>query len=403
MLDIQVNLAAQRKPLPDPDTLQFGKTFTDHMFLMNYDAGQGWHDPRVVPYGPLSMEPSCMVFHYAQEIFEGLKAYRTPEGKVQLFRPVENARRLNSSCQRLCIPEIPEEDFVQAVKALVKVDEAWVPNKVGTSLYIRPFIIATDCSLGVHASHSYLFAIICSPVGAYYPEGINPVKIYVESEDVRAVRGGTGYTKCGGNYAASIRAGERAEAHGYSQVLWLDGVHRKYIEEVGAMNVLFKVNGTVITPQLTGSVLPGITRKSCLELLHDWGIPVEERLVTAQELFDAAKAGTLEEAWGTGTAAVVSPIGLLAWEDQKVEVAVRHPHRHPVGHRSRHPRLGGSRRISYKKGAAPGVQRPVCLKSMGVMEKVCPSIAFLVYACQPGGDAPRWGFLLFGQKKPKPA
>ena len=321
MLDIQVNLAATRKPLPDPDTLQFGKVFTDHMFLMNYDAGQGWHDPRVVPYGPLSMEPSCMVFHYAQEIFEGMKAYRTPEGKVQLFRPVENARRLNSSCQRLCIPEIPEEDFVQAVKALVKVDEAWVPNKLGTSLYIRPFIIATDCSLGVHASHSYLFAIICCPVGAYYPEGINPVKIYVENEDVRAVRGGTGYTKCGGNYAASIRAGERAEAQGYSQVLWLDGVHRKYIEEVGAMNVLFKVNGTVITPQLTGSVLPGITRKSCLELLRDWGIPVEERLVTAQELFDAAKAGTLEEAWGTGTAAVVSPIGLLAWEDQKVEVS----------------------------------------------------------------------------------
>ncbi len=375
MLDIQVNLAAQRKPLPDPDTLQFGKTFTDHMFLMNYDAGQGWHDPRVVPYGPLSMEPSCMVFHYAQEIFEGLKAYRTPEGKVQLFRPVENARRLNSSCQRLCIPEIPEEDFVQAVKALVKVDEAWVPNKVGTSLYIRPFIIATDCSLGVHASHSYLFAIICCPVGAYYPEGINPVKIYVESEDVRAVRGGTGYTKCGGNYAASIRAGERAEAQGYSQVLWLDGVHRKYIEEVGAMNVLFKVNGTVITPQLTGSVLPGITRKSCLELLHDWGIPVEERLVTAQELFDAAKAGTLEEAGHPGRGLghrhrrrglPHRPAGLGGPEGggQRRQhrppdpEAVRHPHRHPVGHRSRHPRLGGSRRISEKKGDAPGVQRP---------------------------------------------
>ena len=257
MLDIQVNLAATRKPLPDPDTLQFGKVFTDHMFLMNYDAGQGWHDPRVVPYGPLSMEPSCMVFHYAQEIFEGMKAYRTPEGKVQLFRPVENARRLNSSCQRLCIPEIPEEDFVQAVKALVKVDEAWVPNKLGTSLYIRPFIIATDCSLGVHASHSYLFAIICCPVGAYYPEGINPVKIYVENEDVRAVRGGTGYTKCGGNYAASIRAGERAEENGYAQVLWLDGVHRKYIEEVGSMNVMFQIGDTVVTPELTGSVLPG--------------------------------------------------------------------------------------------------------------------------------------------------
>lgn len=321
MLDVKISRAAQLKPHPDPDTLVFGKTFTDHMFLMNYDAGQGWHDPRIVPYAPLSLEPSCMVFHYAQEIFEGMKAYRTPEGKVQLFRPIENARRLNSSCRRLCIPEIPEDDFVQAVKALVSVEKDWVPAKYGTSLYIRPFIIATDCSLGVHASHSYLFAIICCPVGAYYPEGLNPVKIYVESEDVRAVKGGTGFTKCGGNYAASIRAGERAEQQGYSQVLWLDGVHRKYIEEVGAMNVLFKVNGTVITPELAGSVLPGITRKSCLELLRDWGIPVEERLITAQELFDAAEAGTLEEAWGSGTAAVVSPIGLLAWGDKKAVIS----------------------------------------------------------------------------------
>ena len=318
MLDIKVTHPAQNKPLPDPDTLVFGKLFTDHMFLMDYHTGQGWHDPRIVPYGPLSLEPSCMVFHYAQEVFEGMKAYRTPEGKVQLFRPLENARRLNSSCDRLCIPPIPEEDFLQAVKALVREDAAWVPHKKGASRYFRPFVFATDASLGVHASHSYLFAIICSPVGAYYPEGINPVKIYVEDEDVRAVRGGTGYTKCGGNYAASIRAGERAEEQGYSQVLWLDGVHRKYIEEVGAMNVLFKVNGKVITPALTGSVLPGITRKSCLDLLRSWGVEVEERLITAQELFDAADAGQLEEAWGSGTAAVVSPIGELAMEGKKV-------------------------------------------------------------------------------------
>ena len=321
MLDIKITRAETLKPQPDPDTLVFGRTFTDHMFLMNYDAGQGWHDPRVVPYGPLPFELSCMVFHYAQEIFEGMKAYRTPDGKVQLFRPYENAKRMNSSCRRMCIPEIPEDDFVQAVKAVVGVDQAWVPSKVGTSLYIRPFIIATDNGLGVHASHSYLFAVICCPVGAYYPEGINPVKIYVEDEDVRAVKGGTGFTKCGGNYAASIRAGERAEEQGFSQVLWLDGVHRKYIEEVGSMNVMFKINGTVITPELTGSVLPGITRKSCLELIRGWGIPVEERLISAQELFDAAQAGTLEEAWGTGTAAVVSPIGLLAWEDRKETVS----------------------------------------------------------------------------------
>ena len=320
MLDISFTPNPNPKPRPDPDTLVFGKTFTDHMFLMNYDAGQGWHHPRVEPYGPLPFELSCMVFHYAQEIFEGMKAYRTPEGKVRLFRPYENARRMNSSCRRLCIPEIPEEDFVQAVKAAVSADRDWVPDKAGTSLYIRPFIIATDCSLGVHASRSYLFAVICCPVGAYYPEGINPVKIYVEDQDVRAVKGGTGFTKCGGNYAASIKAGEAAEQRGFAQVLWLDGVHRKYIEEVGSMNVMFKIGGTVVTPELTGSVLPGITRKSCLELLRDWGYSVEERLITAQELFDAAQAGKLDEAWGTGTAAVVSPIGEMTWEDKSVEV-----------------------------------------------------------------------------------
>jgi branched-chain amino acid aminotransferase len=320
MSDIKIQLAQTRKPRPDPDTLVFGKTFTDHMFLMNYDAGQGWHDARIVPYGPVPFELSSMVFHYAQEIFEGMKAYRTPEGKVQLFRPIENARRFNNSCDRLCVPKIDEDFFVEAVKALVKVDADWVPDKQGTSLYIRPFVVATDCSLGVHASHSYLFAIICCPVGSYYKEGINPVKIYVESEDVRAVKGGTGYAKCGGNYAASIRAGERAEQNGYSQVLWLDGVHRKYVEEVGSMNVLFKVDGTVITPALTGSVLPGITRKSCLELLRDWGVPVEERLITAEELFQAADNGKLEEAWGSGTAAVVSPIGELGMGDKRVVI-----------------------------------------------------------------------------------
>ena len=320
MADIKITLAETRKPLPDPDTLVFGKTFTDHMFLMNSDAGQGWHDPRIVPYGPLSLEPSCMVFHYAQELFEGMKAYRTPEGKVQLFRPMENALRFNSSCERMCVPAIDPDFFVDAVKALVKVDQAWVPNKKGASLYIRPFVFATDPSLGVHASHSYLFVIILCPVGSYYAEGINPVKIYVEDADVRAVRGGTGYTKCGGNYAASLRAGERAEEKGYSQVLWLDGVERKYIEEVGAMNVLFKIDGKVVTPALTGSVLPGITRKSCLELLRDWGVSVEERLISAQELFDAAESGKLEEAWGSGTAAVVSPIGELAMGDKVVTV-----------------------------------------------------------------------------------
>lgn len=220
----------------------------------------------------------------------------------------------------MCIPAIAEEDFVQAVKTLVKLDQDWVPHQEGTSLYIRPFVFATDAHLGVHASQSYLFCIILSPSGSYYPNGIDPVDIYVESHDVRAVRGGTGYTKCGGNYAASVRAGAEAEKAGYAQVLWLDGVERKYIEEVGAMNVMFKVDGKVITPALTGSILPGITRMSCLELLRSWNIPVEERLITAQELFDAADSGKLEEAWGTGTAAVISPIGKMRWEARNAVV-----------------------------------------------------------------------------------
>ena len=320
MKTFPVQYAAVRKDKPDPDTLVFGRSFTDHMFQMDYTEGKGWHDGRIVPYGPLPLEPSAMVFHYAQEVFEGLKAYRNPQGKVQLFRPLENVRRMNNSCERMCIPQLDEETALSAIEQLVELEADWVPSKPGTSLYIRPFIIATTPTLGVHAAHNYIFAIICCPVGSYYKEGINPVRIYVESRDVRAVRGGTGYAKCGGNYAASIRAGEQAEKQGYAQVLWLDGVERKYIEEVGSMNVLFKINGTVVTPALTGSVLPGITRKSCLELLRSWGVPVEERPITAQELFDAAEAGALEEAFGSGTAAVVSPIGEMGWNDRHVVV-----------------------------------------------------------------------------------
>ena len=321
MKEYPVQRAAVLKPKPDPDTLVFGKTFTDHMFIMDYTAGQGWHDGRIVPYGPLALEPSAMVLHYAQEVFEGLKAYRGPDGGVQLFRPMENVRRMNNSCERMCIPPLPEEDALAAIEQLVRLEAGWVPSKPGTSLYIRPFIIATTPSLGVHAAHDYLFCIITCPVGAYYAEGINPVKIYVENEDVRAVKGGTGMAKTGGNYAASLRAGDRAEAKGYSQVLWLDGVHRKYIEEVGSMNVMFKVAGKILTPDLNGSVLSGITRRSCIQLLKDWGYEVEERRISAEELFQAAEDGTLEEAWGTGTAAVVSPIGELAEGDKKVIIS----------------------------------------------------------------------------------
>lgn len=320
MGEFPISKIVQTKTKPDPQTLVFGKTFTDSMFLMDYMASAGWHNGRIVPYAPLALEPSAMVFHYAQEVFEGMKAYRTPCGGVQLFRPMDNVRRLNESCTRLCIPTLPEELALSGITALVQQEVDWVPSAPGTSLYIRPFVIATDPCLGVHASQTYLFCVICCPVGAYYKEGLNPVRIYVESEDVRAVRGGTGYTKCGGNYAASIRAGARAEEKGYAQVLWLDGVERKYIEEVGSMNVMFKVGGKIITPALTGSVLPGITRRSCLELLRDWGYSVEERLISAEELFQAADAGQLEEAWGTGTAAVVSPIGEMGWGDKTVSI-----------------------------------------------------------------------------------
>ena len=319
-MEIKITRAQTLKEKPDSSTLVFGKAMTDHMFIVDYDAGQGWHDPRIVPYGPLQIDPAAKVLHYGEEIFEGLKAYRTADGSIQLFRPRDNIARMNKSAQRLCLPQIPEELALAGITELVKVEQDWVPHEKDTSLYIRPFMIGLDAALGVHSSHHVQYIVVVCPVGAYYPEGLNPVKIYVEEQDVRAVKGGMGMAKTGGNYAASLRAGDLAEKAGYSQVLWLDGVHRKYIEEVGSMNVMFKINGTVVTPELTGSVLPGITRKSCLELIRSWGIPVEERLISAQELFDAAQAGTLEEAWGTGTAAVVSPIGLLAQGAEKVTV-----------------------------------------------------------------------------------
>jgi branched-chain amino acid aminotransferase len=311
MEEIKVTLTDHPKEKPQGPKIPFGVYFTDHMFLMNYETGKGWHDPRIVPYAPFQIDPACMVLHYAQEIFEGLKAYRGVDGTIRLFRPEENFKRMNSSCDRLCIPPVDVDFCVQALKQLVKLEQDWVPSDPDTSLYIRPFIFATDNHVGVHASHTYQFAIILSPVGPYYPTGLDPVKIMIEEEDIRAVRGGTGYTKCGGNYAASLRAGDKAEKMGFSQVLWLDGVEKKYIEEVGSMNVLFKINGEIVTPALTGSILPGITRKSCLEILRSWGLNVVERRISVDELTEAVKSGALEEAFGSGTAAVVSPIGEL--------------------------------------------------------------------------------------------
>ncbi len=309
------------KEKPDSSTLGFGKIFTDHMFIMDYSRDKGWYNARIVPFANISLHPASTVLHYGSEIFEGLKAYRRADGRVQLFRPIENIRRMNSSAERLCLPQIPEEDALQVLTEFVRIEQDWTPSAEGTSLYLRPFMFGNDESLGVHAVHNATFVIIASPVGSYYKEGINPVKIMIEDEDVRAVRGGTGYAKCGGNYAASNRAGERAEQKGYSQVLWLDGVERKYIEEVGAMNVMFKINGEIVTPMLSGSILPGITRKSCLEILRKEGYKVSERLLSIDELSDALENGTLEEAWGCGTAAVVSPIGELCYKGHKYAVS----------------------------------------------------------------------------------
>jgi len=316
MLDIKIEKTTCPKEKPAASTLGFGKKFSDHMFVMEYKEGEGWKNPRIIPFGNTSLSPASTVFHYGAEIFEGMKAYRTPDGKIQMFRPYENAKRMNNSAERICLPEIPEEDFVQALEALVKIDADWVPHEPETSLYLRPFTIANDPFLGVHPATEAIFMIIASPVGSYYAEGLNPVSIMIETEDVRAVRGGTGYAKCGGNYGASLRAGKKAEEKGYSQVLWLDGVERKYIEEVGAMNVMFMVGDEIITPALTGSILPGITRKSCIELLRSRGYKVTERQFSLEELKVACENGTLKEAWGCGTAAVVSPIGKLVIGDE---------------------------------------------------------------------------------------
>ncbi len=318
-MDIKVTLTTQKKEKPAKCT-GFGKLFTDHMFLMDYNRETGWQNARIVPFGRLEMHPAATVFHYGAEIFEGLKAYKCADGTIQLFRPVENARRLNTSAERLELPTIPENDIVEAIKALVDVDRDWVPSGEGESLYIRPFLFGNDETLGVHSIQNATFAIILSPSGSYYAEGINPVKIMIENEDVRAVRGGTGYAKCGGNYAAANRAGSKAEKLGYTQVLWLDGVERKYIEEGGAMNVMFKIGDEIVTPALTGSILPGITRKSIIEVLKDEGYKVSERLLSIDELVAAMESGELKEAWGCGTAAVVYPIGELNYAGKSYTV-----------------------------------------------------------------------------------
>jgi len=320
-MEIKITKTTTPKAKPaDESKLGFGKVFSDHMFVMEYDTGMGWHDARIVPYGNIELSPAAMVLHYGQEIFEGMKAYRTPDGEIQFFRPEENFKRLNQSAERLIIPQIPVEDALQALHTLVEVDKDWVPHTDGASLYIRPFVFAADPFLGVRPGDKYYFIIICSPSGAYYASGLNPVDIYVEQNYVRAVKGGMGYTKTGGNYAASLAGQDEAHKQNYAQVLWLDGVERKYIEEVGAMNIFFIIDGEVVTPELQGSILPGITRKSVLELCRKWGMKVSERRIAIEEVADAYKAGKLQEVFGSGTAAVISPVGHLKYGDLVMEI-----------------------------------------------------------------------------------
>lgn len=317
---LTVSRTEKLKPKPSDNKLAFGTIFTDHMFKMDYEPNKGWYNPRIEPYQPLVLDPATMVLHYAQEVFEGLKAYRTATGDIQLFRPQANFERMNRSCRRMCIPEIDENLVLDALKELLRIEKDWVPSAPGTSLYIRPTVIATDPFLGVRASHSYLFYIILCPVGAYYPEGFNPVKIWVTKDYVRSVRGGVGEAKTGGNYAASLYSSEIAQHEGYTQVLWLDGVEQKYIEEVGSMNIFFVINDELVTPELTGSILPGITRDSVLSLAKSWGINVVERKVSIDEILSAHGEGTLQEIFGSGTAAVISPVGTLRYDEKVITI-----------------------------------------------------------------------------------
>ena len=317
---IRVVKASTHKPKPKDAELGFGNVFTDHMFVADFQEEKGWYDPRVEPYGVLPLDPAAAVLHYAQAVFDGLKAFRGVDGKIRLFRPQKHVERLNNSARHMCIPPLDPELALRSLVTLVGIEREWVPKAIGTSLYIRPTIIASEPFLGVRPAKSYIYFVILSPVGAYYPEGMAPVKIRVEEQHVRAVEGGLGDAKTGANYAASLMAGEEAKHEGFTQVLWLDGVHRKYIDEVGTMNIMVKIAGEVITPPLTGTILPGVTRDSVLTLLRDWGSKVSERQISIDEVVDADTAGTLEEIFGTGTAAVISPVGELAFKGRRMVI-----------------------------------------------------------------------------------
>jgi branched-chain amino acid aminotransferase len=317
---IRITKARTLKTKPKDAELGFGQIFTDHMFVADFQEEKGWYDPRIEPYGPLEMDPAAAVLHYAQAVFEGLKAFRGVDGKVRLFRPQKNIERLNNSARRMCIPPLDPDLALQSIVTLVGVEREWVPRTIGTSLYIRPTIVANEPFLGVRPAKSYVYFVILSPVGAYYPEGMAPVKIRVEEKYVRAVEGGLGSAKTGANYAASLMAAEEAKHAGYTQVLFLDGVHRKFIDEVGTMNIMVKIGDEVITPPVGGTVLAGVTRDSALSLMRTWGLKVSERPLTIDEVVAAHKSGALKEVWGTGTAAVISPVGELAYKNEKMVI-----------------------------------------------------------------------------------
>ena len=319
-MDISFKKTDTLKDHPEDSTLGFGTVFTDYMFNMDYTPEAGWHNPRIEPYGPIAMDPSTMVLHYGQAIFEGLKAYRTASGDIQLFRPQDNLSRLNKSGRRMCMPELDEAFILEALIKLLKIEKSWVPGASGTSLYIRPTLIATDPYIGLRTSNTYRFFIILSPVGAYYPEGFNPVKIWVTTEYVRAVRGGVGQAKTAGNYAASLYATELAHQDGYTQVMWLDGVELKYVEEVGSMNIFFLIGDELITPELNRSILSGVTRDSVIKLAKSWNIKVAERKISIDEIYEAHEKGALKEIFGSGTAAVISPVGNMKYNGKEITI-----------------------------------------------------------------------------------
>jgi branched-chain amino acid aminotransferase len=320
-ITIQNVIPSRRRARPaDESALVFGKSFTDHMFVMDYRTGQGWYDHRVVPYQDICLDPAAMVLHYGQGIFEGMKAYRSRGGRVHLFRPRKNFERMNRSAQRLCMPTIDVEDHLTILETLLRTDHDWIPRSIGSSLYIRPTMIASEPHIGVRPADEYIYFIIKGPVGAYYAEGFNPISIYVSDEFVRAVRGGVGEAKTMGNYAASLYAAEVAKKKGFTQVLWLDGIERRFIEEVGTMNIFFRIKDELITPPLTGSILPGITRDSVIALARHWGLSVQERPIDIQECIASIQDGTMQEIFGSGTAAVISPVGSISYKDMTYTV-----------------------------------------------------------------------------------